>query len=61
MRFLGFFSDSARLLRIARKPSRKEIWVVIKVTVVGIAILGFIGFIIQIVGNVIINDITGRN
>jgi protein translocase SEC61 complex gamma subunit len=46
-----------RLIRIARKPSRKEIWVVIKVTVVGMALLGLLGFIILIVGNVIIDPL----
>ncbi|MHA1990494.1 MAG: protein translocase SEC61 complex subunit gamma [Candidatus Hodarchaeales archaeon] len=54
---MGFFSDSMRLIRIARKPSRKEIWVVIKVTVVGMALLGLLGFIILIVGNVIIDPL----
>jgi protein translocase SEC61 complex gamma subunit len=49
-----------RLLRIARKPSQKEIWVVIKVTVVGITLLGFLGFIILVAGNVIINPLVGK-
>ena len=53
---MGFVSDSVRLLKMAKKPSRKEVWIVIKVTFVGMTLLGLIGFIIQIVGKVFVKN-----
>ena len=52
---MGFMSDVNRLMKVATKPDRKEIWLVIRVTAVGMIGLGFIGFIIQVAGNVIFN------
>ncbi|MHA2105864.1 MAG: protein translocase SEC61 complex subunit gamma [Candidatus Hodarchaeales archaeon] len=54
---MSFFTDSVRLIKIARKPFRQEIWLIIKVTTVSIILLGLIGFVIQVVGNVVINEI----
>ena len=53
---MGFVADSVRLLKMAKKPSRQEIWIVIKVTFVGMTLLGLIGFIIQVVGQVFITQ-----
>jgi protein transport protein SEC61 subunit gamma-like protein len=55
---MGFFSDSMRLLKIAKKPSRKEVWIVIRVTVVGMGLLGVLGFLIKIVGEVVVKGLT---
>jgi protein translocase SEC61 complex gamma subunit len=42
-----FFASFKRLTKIITKPSRKEIWVSIKVGVIGITIIGVLGFIIK--------------
>jgi len=42
-----FLTSFKRLTRIITKPSRQEIWVSIKIGVIGIAIVGAIGFIIK--------------
>ena len=55
---MGFISDSIRLMKIAKKPSRKELWIVIKVTAVGMTLLGMLGFLIQVAGQVIIGQLT---
>lgn len=45
-----FLSNCKRVLRIARKPDKNEYLQVAKITGLGIAIIGFIGFLILLVG-----------
>ena len=45
---MGFRNDVSRLLKVATKPDRKEIWLVIRVTAVGMGLLGLMGFLIKI-------------
>lgn len=56
---MGFMSDVSRLLKIATKPDRTEIWLVIRVTAVGMGMLGLIGFMIKIAGDTFIKVETG--
>lgn len=45
-----FLSNCKRVLRIARKPDKNEYLQVAKITGLGIALIGFIGFLILLVG-----------
>ncbi|MEM2896675.1 MAG: protein translocase SEC61 complex subunit gamma [Candidatus Bathyarchaeia archaeon] len=48
---MGFkeFIDSVKRLRHAiSKPTREEIWMLIKISFLGIVIIGIIGFIVRI-------------
>ncbi|MCK4405216.1 MAG: protein translocase SEC61 complex subunit gamma [Hadesarchaea archaeon] len=45
-----FFSNCKRVLRIARKPDKNEYLQVAKITGLGITLIGFIGFLILLVG-----------
>lgn len=45
-----FFSNCKRVLRIARKPDKSEYLQVAKITGLGIVLIGFIGFLIMLVG-----------
>ena len=45
---MGFVADISRLLRVATKPDRTEVWLVIRVTAVGMGVLGLLGFLIKI-------------
>ncbi len=45
-----FLSNCKRVLRIARKPDKSEYLQVAKVTGLGIMLVGFIGFLIMLVG-----------
>ena len=44
----NFLNESRRVFRITKKPSMEEFKAIIKVTGIGILIIGAIGFIIQI-------------
>lgn len=45
----SFFLKSKRVFRITKKPSREEFKVIVKVSAIGIAIIGAIGFLIHLV------------
>ena len=47
MRFREFFKNSAVMLKLARKPSRKEFFLALKITFLGVAVIGLIAFIIR--------------
>ncbi len=40
-----------RILRISRKPNKEEYLKILKITSLGIAIIGAIGFVIQIIAS----------
>lgn len=44
-----FFIESKRVLRVTRKPDLIEFKTIVKVSGLGMAIVGLIGFIIQII------------
>ncbi len=46
-RFKSFIIENRRVLKITKKPSREEFKAIIKVSGIGILIIGLIGFIIQ--------------
>jgi protein translocase SEC61 complex gamma subunit len=45
----SFYKKAMRILRLAKKPDRSEVFLVIKITSLGMALLGLIAFIIRIV------------
>jgi protein transport protein SEC61 subunit gamma-like protein len=48
-----FIKQSKRVLKVARKPDREEYFNFSKVTAIGIAIIGVIGFIIVLLGQLV--------
>jgi protein translocase SEC61 complex gamma subunit len=44
----SFLKSSSRLLRLARKPDRTELWLTIKICALGIVVIGMIGFVIKL-------------
>lgn len=49
MGLMGFFRNSARLLRTISKPNWKTFWLSIKICFFGVAILGGIGYLIRLI------------
>lgn len=47
MQSASFYRRALRILKIAKKPDRSEVMLVIKITVAGMFILGLIAFIIR--------------
>ncbi|WP_405325441.1 protein translocase SEC61 complex subunit gamma [Methanobrevibacter sp.] len=48
-----FIKQSKRVLKVARKPDREEYFNFSKVTAIGIAIIGVIGFVIVLFGQLL--------
>jgi protein transport protein SEC61 subunit gamma-like protein len=48
-----FFKETVRVLRITKKPSTEEYKSLVKVTGIGIAIIGAIGFIIFLIKQIL--------
>ncbi len=48
-----FIKQSKRVLKVARKPDREEFFDFSKVTAIGIAVIGVIGFIIVLFGQLL--------
>lgn len=45
----SFYKKALRILRLAKKPDRSEVFLVIKITAAGMAILGLIAFLIRFI------------
>ena len=52
-RFNKFIKDSKRVLKVARKPDTKEYMELAKISAIGVAIIGVVGFIIVLLGSLI--------
>jgi protein transport protein SEC61 subunit gamma-like protein len=46
IRFKSFINECLRVLKITRKPSKLEFKTIVKVSGLGMIVIGFIGFII---------------
>ena len=44
----SFLSQCARTLKLAVKPGRSELWLSIKISLLGIGAVGLVGFIIKL-------------
>ena len=44
---LSFLAQSARTLKLAVKPDREEVWLSIRISALGIVVIGLIGFVIK--------------
>ncbi|MGC8850025.1 MAG: protein translocase SEC61 complex subunit gamma [Candidatus Bathyarchaeia archaeon] len=43
----SFIQSVKRLMRVLHRPSRKEAWLLVKVSIIGVAALGVVGFIVR--------------
>jgi protein translocase SEC61 complex gamma subunit len=50
----SFASSCLRLLRLATKPSASEYWLSIKISFLGVSIVGAIGFVIKIIATYLV-------
>ena len=52
-RFKEFIAECRRVLLVTKRPTREEFKVTVKVSALGIGVLGLIGFIISIIAQII--------
>lgn len=46
-RFKSFIIECRRVWQVTKKPTKEELKVIVKITGIGILVIGFIGFIIN--------------
>jgi preprotein translocase subunit Sss1 len=44
----SWLSQAARTLKLAVKPGRSELWLSIKISLLGIGVVGLVGFVIRL-------------
>ena len=49
----NFIMESIRVFKITKKPSKDEFMTVVKVTAIGTLVIGFIGYLIHIISQLI--------
>ena len=53
IKFKEFLSECGRVLRVTKKPGKEEFKAIVKVSGIGILIIGLIGFVIFIIGDLL--------
>lgn len=53
-RLRDFYTQSVRVFRITKKPTKQEYYAIMKVSGLGILLIGFIGFIIHVIDQVLV-------
>lgn len=48
MELQQFWTNCVRVLKITRKPTKQEFVDLVKITGLGLVVIGFIGFVIQV-------------
>ncbi|RLF13615.1 MAG: protein translocase SEC61 complex subunit gamma [Thermoprotei archaeon] len=49
----SFIDDALRVMRVTRKPTRSEYWLLLRVCILGLTALGLYGFLILYLSTVI--------
>ena len=49
----SWLSQASKTLKLATKPGRDELWLSIKVTFLGLGVIGLIGYLIKLVSSVL--------
>jgi len=48
----SFLQSASRMLKLSVKPGRSELWLSIKICLLGIAVLGAIGYVIKLIAGI---------
>jgi len=48
-----WLSQAARTLKLSSKPDRQELWLSIKISILGIGAVGLIGFVIRLMAAIL--------
>jgi protein translocase SEC61 complex gamma subunit len=51
--FKSFLSSCKRLIKLVGRPSREDVWTYIKTGLIGISIIGVIGFIVKLISSML--------
>ncbi len=49
MNLTEFVNSTRRLIHVMRRPKSEEMWLTLRVTLLGVAVIGAIGFMVRVV------------
>ncbi len=49
-----WLSQAARTLKLASKPDNEELWLSVKITILGMGAVGLIGFVIRLMASILV-------
>jgi protein translocase SEC61 complex gamma subunit len=49
----SWLQQAARTLKLASKPDHEELWLSVKITILGMGAVGLIGFVIRLMASII--------
>jgi preprotein translocase subunit Sss1 len=47
----SFLSSARRLMKLAIRPGRDELWISIRICVLGVVVIGLLGYIVKIISS----------
>ena len=53
MGFRSFLKSASRLLKLAKKPGRSELWLSVKICILGVLVVGALSFLIKLISSLI--------
>ena len=58
MGFTSFLSSTRRLVKLAKKPGRDELWISIRISLLGVIVVGAVGYVIKIISSFLQGGVT---
>ncbi|RLI29236.1 protein translocase SEC61 complex subunit gamma [Candidatus Bathyarchaeota archaeon] len=49
----SFLNSCVRTLKLSSKPSKRELWLSLKISFLGIGVIGIIGFIVRLIASLL--------
>lgn len=49
----SFLNSASRILKLAKKPGREELWLSIKICFLGVLVIGVLGYIIKLISGLL--------
>jgi len=53
MRLASFARSCVRMLKLSVKPSRREFWLSVKISVISVGAIGIVGFIVRLIASLL--------
>ncbi|MBS7618272.1 protein translocase SEC61 complex subunit gamma [Candidatus Bathyarchaeota archaeon] len=53
MRLASFTKSCLRMLKLSVKPSRREFWLSVKISVISVGAIGIVGFIVRLIASLL--------
>jgi len=53
MKLASFVKSCMRMLRLSVKPSRREFWLSVKISIISVGAVGIVGFIVRLIASLL--------